>query len=94
MSTKRLTISDFKDHCVEELETVEKSGAVIEITRDGRIIAVVEPPPAPEGTGGLGDWIGSGAGSVVFAAGYDPDETAFAPEEWEEFPGDDLPSAR
>ena len=40
-------------------------------------------------TGTLADWVGSGAGTVTFAPGYDPDEPAFAPEEWEEFPHSD-----
>ncbi len=85
MSTRQLNLSDFAAHCLDEMKAIQGGDTVIEIlSNGGKVIAVINPPPAePEGT--LGDWIGSGAGTVKFAPGYDPDEPAFAPEEWEEF---------
>ena len=86
MSTRQLTLGNFATHCLEEIEAVQKGETVIEILSDGKVVAVLSPPPpVEEPAGTLADWIGSGAGTVTFAPGYDPDEPAFAPEEWEEF---------
>lgn len=86
MSTRQLTLGNFAEHCLEEIEAVQKGDTVIEILSRGKVVAVVSPPPPEEEPAGtLADWMGSGAGTVRFAPGYDPDEPAFAPEEWEEF---------
>jgi len=88
MSTRQLTLGNFAAHCLDEIKAVQDGDTVIEILSSGKVIAVLSPPPpakeeALEGT--LADWVGSGAGTVTFAPGYDPDEPAFSPEEWEEF---------
>lgn len=93
MSTKKITVRDFCAHAAEEVASVEAAGTVLELTREGRIVAFLTPAPqplAPEARS-RADWIGSGLGTVAFAPGFDPDEPAFAPEEWEEFkkPSDD-----
>jgi hypothetical protein len=43
----------------------------------------MQAPEEPAGT--LADWIGSGVGTMSYGPGYDPDEPAFAPEDWEAF---------
>lgn len=85
MSTRQLSIGDFAAHCLDEIKAVEHGDTVIEIlSNGGKVIAVVNPPPAePEGP--LADWLGSGAGLMSYAPGYDPAAPAFAPEDWEVF---------
>ena len=58
---------------------------MIEILSSGKVVAILSPPPeaGPERT--LGDWIGSGVGTMSYGPSYDPEEPAFAPEEWEDF---------
>ena len=87
MSTKQITISEFCAHTAEALQIVELDGALVEVVRDGTPVAYLSPAPQAVGdTGTLGTWIGTGIGTVLFAPGMDPDDPAFAPEEWEEFP--------
>ena len=85
MSTRQLTLGNFAAHCLDEIKSVQDGDTVIEILSSGKVVAVLSPPPPEEPAGTLADWMGSGAGTVTFAPGYDPDEPAFAPEEWEEF---------
>lgn len=81
MSIRQLTISDFAAHCVDELSAVEKGETVVELIRDGKVIATINPV-ALEPTGGtLVDWIGSGIGTVRFGPGYDPDALSFDPSD-------------
>ena len=90
MVTRQLSISEFKAHCTEEIRAVEKEGGIIELTRHGKPVAVVCKPSdviAPRHNAKpLRDWMGSLAGSVEFAKDYDPEEPAFAPEDWEDHP--------
>ena len=90
MITRQLSISEFKAHCTEEIRAVEKEGGIIELTRHGKPVAVVCKPGdviAPKHHAGtLRDWMGSLAGSVVFAKDYDTEEATFAPEDWESHP--------
>ncbi len=89
MSTKQLTLGNFAAHCLEEIEAIQKGDTIVEILNSGKVVAVLSPPP-PEGPHGtLADWMGSGTGTVTFAPGCDPDEPAFTPEEWEDFPHSD-----
>ena len=85
MSTRQLTLGNFAAHCLDEIKSVQDGDTVIEILSSGKVVTVLSPPPPEEAAGTLADWMGSGAGTVTFAPGYDPDEPAFAPEEWEEF---------
>ena len=91
MSTRQLTISDFAAHCVDEIRAVENGDTVVELIRDGKIIAIINPVAPGPTTGTFGDCIGSGIGTVRFAPGVDPDEPTWTPEEWEEFPDDAKP---
>ncbi len=87
MSTKQLPVSDFCEHAADEMAAVEGSNTIVELTRNGQIIAYLTPAPRPKSsTGTLADWIGTGLGMVSYAPGVDPDEPAFSPEEWEDFP--------
>ena len=86
MSTRQLTLGNFAAHCLDEIKAVQNGDTVIEIlSSSGKVVAVLSPPEIEEPAGTLADWMGSGAGPVTFAPGDDPDEPAFAPEEWEEF---------
>lgn len=56
MSTRQLNLSDFAEHCLDELKAVQKGDTVIEIVSLGKVVAVVNPP-AGGGGGSLGDWM-------------------------------------
>jgi len=89
MGTKQISVAEFTAHTEEALRAVEQDHTFVELTRDGETVAYLSPAPKPHGhTGTLGDWIGTGSGLVYYAPGVDPDEPAFSPEEWEEFPHD------
>ncbi len=84
MSTRQLSISDFAAHCSDELSSIEKSATVVELVRDGKIVAFLCPAAQPKGsTGTLSDWMGTGAGFNL-APGCSLEDPAFAPEEWED----------
>lgn len=86
MSSRQLTLGNFAAHCLDEIKAVQEGDTVIEIlSSGGKVVAVLSPPPPEDPAGTLADWMGSGAGTVTFAPGYDPDEPAFAPEGWEDF---------
>ena len=81
-----MSISDFAAHCLDELSSVENGATVVELVRDGQVVAYLSPAPKPNGnTGTLADWMGTGAGYTL-APGSCLDDPAFTPEEWEEFP--------
>ncbi len=85
MSTKQLSLGSFAAHCIDEIKAVEHGDTIIEILNSGKVVAVLSPPPPEEPAGTLADWMGSGAGYMTYGPDYDPDEPAFAPEEWEVF---------
>ena len=88
ISSKRVTVSDFKAHCTEYLRELEKGDEVLEITRHGKVVALVKKPEEEqhEGPRSIADLMGSMRGTVIFADGYDPDEPTFASEDWEDHP--------
>lgn len=83
MLTRRLSVSEFKAHCTEEIRAVEKGDMVIELTRHGKRVAVVKSPDEAEPVPDLASWLGSGKGSVAFARGYDPHAAAWDSSDWE-----------
>lgn len=86
MSTQQITIPDFCAHVADALKTVELNQTLVELMRDGEIVAYLSPAAKPRGnTGTLADWAGTGAGYTL-APGCSLDDPAFSPEEWENFP--------
>jgi antitoxin (DNA-binding transcriptional repressor) of toxin-antitoxin stability system len=83
MTVCQIIISEFEVHCAEEIREVEKGDLVLELTRDGKTVAVVKAadPNSPAPT--LRDWLGSGRGTVTFGPGYDPHAPAYDEEDWE-----------
>jgi hypothetical protein len=51
---------------------VEKGGTIIELTRHGKKVAVVQAVATTASPVSLAGWIGSGKGTVTYAPGYDP----------------------
>ncbi len=84
MTTRQISISEFKAHCTEEIRQVEKGELVLELTRHGKTVAVVQSPAASTTAPTLEDWVGSGKGTVTFGPGYDPSAPAFDPDDWED----------
>jgi antitoxin (DNA-binding transcriptional repressor) of toxin-antitoxin stability system len=82
MSTLRIPISEFAAHPGEELALVEKGGATIELTRDGKVIALITPATPQTDTGTVADWIGRGAGFTL-SPGCTLEDPAWEPDEWE-----------
>ena len=87
MSTRTIPVSEFTAHPDADLARVESGDLTIELTRDGKVIAIITPPE-PEPSGTIADWIGSGVGFTL-APGCTLEDPAFEPEDWEEFPGSD-----
>jgi prevent-host-death family protein len=82
-TTKRISVSEFKAHCTEEIRAVEKGEVLIELTRHGKKVAVVKSPDATVSTPDLASWIGSCKGTVTFGPNYDPTGTAWDSSDWE-----------
>ncbi|MCF6314557.1 MAG: type II toxin-antitoxin system Phd/YefM family antitoxin [Verrucomicrobiales bacterium] len=88
MTTQQISVSEFKAHCAEQLRKVETEGVALQITRHGKVVALVKKPEEEqqEGPQTLADLIGSMRGTVIFSDDYDPDEPTFAAEDWEDHP--------
>lgn len=83
VTIKQLSISEFKAHCTEEIRALEKADCMIELTRHGKKVAVVQSAAAAKTAPNLADWVGSGKGSVTYGPNYDPAAPAWDPENWD-----------
>jgi antitoxin (DNA-binding transcriptional repressor) of toxin-antitoxin stability system len=83
MLTKRISVSEFKARCTEEIRAVESGSTILELTRHGKSVAVVKSPDPAATTPDLGSWMGSGKGTVAYGPGYDPDAPAWKADDWE-----------
>ena len=58
---EQIAISKFKATCLAVLEEVRKTGKPVLVTRFGKPVATIEPPPAPAQSGRrLGTMAGTG----------------------------------
>lgn len=83
MTIKQLSISEFKTHCTEEIRALAKGGVIIELTRHGKKVAVVQAATAAQSPRDLATWLGSGKGSVTYGPTYDPAAAAWDANDWE-----------
>jgi hypothetical protein len=85
MTTKQISVSEFKAHCAEELRAVEVENRALQITRHGKIIAEVGKPRTaePKLPKDWSDYLGALCGTAKFADDYDPAESAWSDDEWE-----------
>ncbi|MCX6849015.1 MAG: hypothetical protein NTY98_08845 [Verrucomicrobia bacterium] len=84
MSIKQITLPDFLSHAADELKAVEQNHTLLQLMRDGQIVAYLSPAAKPNGnTDTLSDWMGTGSGFAL-APGCTLEDPAFAPEEWED----------
>jgi len=51
-----VSITEFKQRCLEILRQVEKTGEVVTIRRRGKVVARVEPPAASQARGSMKPW--------------------------------------
>ena len=51
-----ISVTEFKHRCLEIIRRVEKSGRPVAITRRGRVVARLQPPPATQAGAGLKPW--------------------------------------
>ena len=74
---ERIKISEFKASCLAVLARVEQTGEPVLVTRFGRPVAQVTPPPQASLEARLGSMRGQGAiiGDLI--------EPVVGPEEWE-----------
>ncbi len=49
MTTKSVTVTEFKAHCLEFIRNVESGGGPFMLTRRGRVVARLVGPPASQG---------------------------------------------
>ena len=82
MTVRQISISEFKAHCTEEIREVEQGELILELTRHGKTVAVVRPPSSAPSAPMLGDWVGSGRGTVAFGPDYDAAAPAFDADDW------------
>lgn len=75
-SLEQIAISKFKATCLAVLEQVRKTGKPVLVTRFGKPVATIEPPPEPSESGSrLGRMAGTGkiTGDIISPAA-DPDD--------------------
>ena len=77
---KSVAVSEFKARCLRLLEDVRRSGKPVLITKRGKPLAQVTPPPVARRRG---SWLGALAGTARFVG--DPFAPAAPPEDWEAF---------
>ncbi len=82
MTVKNLTLEEFKKHCSDELELVVSGENALQLTSNGKVMAIINPAQSGDIAGTLADVIGSGCG-IEYAPGFDPDAPACDPDEWE-----------
>ena len=51
-----ISVTEFKHRCLEIIRRVEKSGRPVAITRRGRVVARLQPPPATQMGAGMKPW--------------------------------------
>lgn len=83
MTVRQISISEFKAHCTEEIREVEKGNLILELTRHGKAVAVVQPLALSAAAPTLESWLGSGKGTVTLGPGYDPAAPAWDAGDWE-----------
>lgn len=80
---KMVGIAEFKAKCERLLSQMEADGEPIQLTRRGKLVGVVSPPPSPEGAGKpLVSAFGLFKSDRYFFNAA-PEEAAVDPAEWE-----------
>lgn len=51
-----ISVTLFKQHCLEIIRRVERSGKPVAITRRGKVVARLQPPGPPAQARGLKPW--------------------------------------
>jgi prevent-host-death family protein len=76
-----ISVTEFKHRCLEIIRRVENTGRPVAITRRGRVVARLQPPPAVEVSAALKPWEQLRAlGGRLLAA---PGESALHDEDFE-----------
>ena len=78
MTTKAVSVTEFKAHCLDVIRRVEQDGTAIDLTRHGKVVARLVPTPRT--TRGVAPWLrlrgrgrltGTAQASVLDAADFD-----------------------
>jgi prevent-host-death family protein len=51
-----ISVTEFKHRCLEIIRRVEKTGHAVAITRRGRVVARLQPPPASQTDARMKPW--------------------------------------
>jgi prevent-host-death family protein len=51
-----ISVTEFKQHCLEIIRRVERSGRPVAITRRGKVVARLQPPGAAAAPQGVKPW--------------------------------------
>jgi len=76
---KAVTITDFKAKCLRLVEDVRRTGESLEITRRGKVVAIVTPPNSPKEI----DWTPGAFRNEIVVHGDLDDETSKLNLPWE-----------
>jgi prevent-host-death family protein len=84
MSIHVVSVSEFKQHCLDVIRRVEREGAPVDLTRHGRVVARLVPTiPAAQGTP---PWLRLRGHGLLAAA---PEESVLNAAEFEALRGAD-----
>ena len=75
-----ISVTEFKRRCLEIIRSVEKTGTTVAITRHGRIVARLQPPPAGRAAAARKPWERM-RGSAVCK--FEPGESVLKDEDFE-----------
>ena len=75
-----ISVTELKHRCLEIIRRIEKTGATVSITRHGRIVARLQPPPAVRGATTMKPWERL-RGSAVCK--FEPGESVLRDEDFE-----------
>ena len=85
---KKISITEFKAHCTEEIRAIEEHGGVLEITRHGKTVASLTPGSKTEKPKTIGEWLKNHKPLPLLTEEEikSLDHPTWSPEEWEEHP--------
>ncbi|ADH87289.1 type II toxin-antitoxin system Phd/YefM family antitoxin [Desulfurivibrio alkaliphilus] len=78
MTTKAISVTEFKAHCLDMIRKVEHSGAAVELTRRGKVVARLVP--AAPASGGTPPWLRLRGHGVLTAQ---PEDSVLKAEDFE-----------
>ncbi len=76
-----ISVTEFKQHCLDIIRRVERTGTPVAITRRGKVVAQLRRPAAPQGPAAAKPWERLRAAGGRLLAG--PGESVLRDEDFE-----------